>query len=291
MIAPQPLTDAQLAAALDHPGTAPCPGVQITTRVPLGVATPDGPALHVSIFRPALRAAAPVPALLIFHGGGYTEGAPEDCGEVGKYLAATLGIVTVAASYRLASPTRATFPAILTDARHAWRWLQTHASELGVAPSRVAVAGRSAGVLLAGHLAVASRFTDYAEGEARPAALIAEWGPIDFVARWFDRGESAGAEGALLGASYETNPALYHQSSVLAHASGALPPALFIYGRQDSVVHARQGRLGLAAWRAAGAHAELSVLPNIGHGVVGDNRPQRHESLRLIAGFLAARLG
>ena len=283
---PVPPTPEQLDAILDLEGHEPCPGVEILFRQSLG-SVPGGPALYATIYRPVTRPSAPAPGLLAFHGGGFENGNPDGCGALAKMLALALGVTTVSASYRLATGNSPTFPGVLDDGLHAWRWLQTHAAGLNVDPARVAVSGESAGVLLAGHLAVASPFIRNAPGEQRPAALIAQWGPVDFVARWYDRGESPGAERLLLGASYETDPALYHRSSVLTHAIGALPPALFIYGNRDSVVHPRQGRLARVAWQAAGAQSELLLPDNIGHGTEGDNRAQRAGALEAAVRFLS----
>ena len=246
--------------------------------------------LNALIVRPARRADKPMPALISWHGGGFQFGSPEGCGVLAKTLAFSLGITTIAPTYRLATEKKPSFPGVLDDALHAWRWVQSHAQELNIDPTRVAVAGESAGTLLAMHLAVASPLIPLAPSERRPAAFICQWGPLDFVARWFDLHESAGPESVLLGADYTANPALYHLASPLAHARGDLPPALFVYGRQDTLVHPRQGRLALAAWQGAGCHAELKIIQNIGHCAVGDTREQVLALHRTAIGFLAYRL-
>lgn len=283
-----------IASILGDPGEHPCPGVEIEYPLALGAASapPGGePAeLKAMVVRPTNRPALPGPALISWHGGGFQFGSPEGCGVLAKTLALTLGMTTVAPTYRLATVEKPTFPGVLDDAMHAWRWVQSHAKELHVDPTRVAVAGESAGNLLAMHLAVGSPLTPFVPGENRPAAFICQWGPIDFVARWFDLNESAGPESVLLGADYAADPAIYHFASPLSHARGELPPALFVYGRQDTIVHPRQGRLGLAAWQAAGRHAELKIIQNIGHGTVGDTRGQVLALHRAAIGFLSHRL-
>jgi acetyl esterase/lipase len=281
-------------AIFDQPGEVPCPGVEIEFPRSIGAA-PARPGatpheLHALIVRPAKPNATPGPALISFHGGGFQFGSPEGCGVLAKTLALTLGITTIAPTYRLATEHKSTFPGLLDDALHAWRWVQSHAAELNIDPTRVAVVGESAGTLLAMHLAVASPLVPFAPGEQRPAAFICLWGPLDFVARWFDLNESAGPESVLLGADYTTNPALYHLASPLAHARGDLPPALLVFGRQDTLVSPRQGRLALAAWQAAGRHAELKIIQNIGHCTVGDTREQHKSLHRTAIGFLAYRL-
>jgi len=284
-----PISPAALDAILDGQGHHPCPGVEMTEGHALG-SVAGGPALHATIFRPADPAARKPRGLLAFHGGGFRNGHPNGCGAIAKYLALTLGVTTVSASYRLATAEQKTFPGILHDGALAWRWFVEHAAELDVNPNRIAVSGESAGVLPSGHLTVGSPFIGYKEGEPRPAGWIAFWGPVDFIARWYDRGESPGAEDWLLGTHYAADPQKYHEASILTYARAPLPPAVFIYGRQDRTVHPRQGELATAAWKAAGAPATLRVINNIGHGVVGDNRKERFELIHNAAEFYEAHI-
>jgi len=285
----QPISPAALDAILDGQGHFACPGIEMTERHQLG-SVAGGPAMYATIFRPVDPAARRPLGLLAFHGGGFRGGDPNGCGALAKYLALTLGVTTVAASYRLATATQKTFPDVLADGALAWRWFIGRAAELGVDPNRIAVSGESAGVLCSGHLAVGSPFVGFKPNEPRPAGWIAQWGPVDFIARWFDRGESAGAEDWLLGTHYAANPQIYHEASIVAYARAPLPPAVFIYGRQDRVVHPRQGELGAAAWKAAGAPATLRVINNIGHGCVGDNRKERFEVIHTAAEFYDAHI-
>ncbi len=128
-------------------------------------------------------------------------------------------------------------------------------------------------------------------GRQLPAdALYAFWGPLDFVARWYDNGQSPGAEVIIFGpGGFPAHPAQYHWVSPLTHAQcGPLPPALLVYGSTDAVVHPRQAALASAAWREAGSHAEECLLANIGHGVEGDNRDQRQRVLERAVAFGAA---
>lgn len=288
----RPPNEAQLAALLDLEGHEPCPGVRIDRDVE--IQRIDGWRQHATIFRPEGVAVA-VPAAVLFHGGGYVAGHPDGCGMLGKYLAASLGMVTVAASYRLAVE-GPTFPLPVHDAGDAWRWTALQAARWGIDPARMVMGGDSAGA----NIAATAMLTMHDRGlggggriggDAPPArAFIAQWGPMDLVARWFDNGQRPGAEAALLGTDYPLDPTLYHRASPLSHVRPGAPPAIFVYGNQDPVVHPRQGALGRAAWEAAGARAELLSLDNIGHGVTGDNRAQRLEMCRRIAAFLDAAL-
>lgn len=291
-VLPQPLTKEQLEAILDGQGHDTCPGVDIQFGIELRPATLTQPAQYGTLYQAVLRSKDPAAGMLAFHGGGFISGDPNGCGAMAKILALSLGVTTLSVSYRLATEFHPTYPFIGEDIGHAWQWLQQEASSLALHPHRIAVGGESAGATLAAHLAVQSPLVQpYANfGETPPpAALIALWGALDFVARWYDNGEKPGAERSLLGCNYPENPSRYHQASALTHARGSLPPALFIYGFHDPVVHARQGFLGLAAWQAAGAEAELLHLDNIGHGVIGDNRQQRLQLLEKIVAFSTSR--
>jgi acetyl esterase/lipase len=289
-----PLTEAQYAAILDLQGHEPCSGVAIEFDVELRPALVGQPRQYATIFRPEQAGADPAPAVLAFHGGGFCGGDPNGTGALAKAHALALGIVTISVSYRLGTEAAPTGAAILDDAAHAWRWVHAHAAELGIDPTRIALSGESAGCLLAGHLAVRSPWVtrELEHLLPAPAALYAQWGPLDFVARWYDNGECSGAELNIFGpGGFAAHPVGYHQLSALAHLNPAHPPppALFVYGRSDPVVHPRQGRLGLAAWQELGCHAELLVLPNIGHGVQGDNREQRRQAIDKAVVFAAWR--
>lgn len=287
-----PLSEEEKSAILDQMGHEPCPGVELEFERELHPESPDAPRQWATIYRPAKAWPGPRPCLLAFHGGGFRLGDPNGTGAIAKMLALKLGVVTISASYRLGMPEQPTGTGILEDASSAWHWVQHHAKELGVDAARVAVQGESAGCLLAGHLAVGSPWMKW-NSPNRPAALISFWGPLDFVVRWYDNGENNGAEDAIFGpGGFIQHPSLYHQFSALAHivpGRSTLPPALFIYGRSDPVVHARQGRISAAAWKAAGGYPEELYLPNIGHGVVGDNRPQREHALTKALVFSEAR--
>ncbi len=119
---------------------------------------------RLRIYRPATRRSNS--ALFWIHGGGFVIGkASQDdrlCGETAQRL----GIVVVSVEHRLAPENP--FPAALDDCHAGWQWMQQHAGELGIDPSRVAIGGESAGGGLAAGLA--QRLLD--EGSSLP---LAQW--------------------------------------------------------------------------------------------------------------------
>ncbi|WP_163801504.1 alpha/beta hydrolase [Mycolicibacterium sediminis] len=105
----------------------------------------------VRLHRPA-GATAPGPAVLWIHGGGYVIGSPSQDDAGCRKLADQLGVTVAAVKYRLAPENP--YPAALDDCHDALVWL---AGLPAVDPSRVAIAGASAGGGLAAALALAAR--------------------------------------------------------------------------------------------------------------------------------------
>ncbi|MCV7423777.1 alpha/beta hydrolase [Mycobacterium yunnanensis] len=91
-------------------------------------------------------------AVLWIHGGGYVIGSAAQDDSLCRRLARRIGVPVVAVDYRLAP--RHPYPAALEDCYDAFRWL-TRMPE--VDPSRVVVAGASAGGGLAAALALLAR--------------------------------------------------------------------------------------------------------------------------------------
>lgn len=92
--------------------------------------------------------AAPVEGSVVyFHGGGWVVGSLESADSVCRFIAERTNLLVVAVGYRLAP--EHPFPAGLTDAVDAFRWVRDTAGQRWGAAARVAVAGDSAGGNLA----------------------------------------------------------------------------------------------------------------------------------------------
>jgi|GEM_PF-17983 len=141
--------------------------------------------------------AAALPIILYLHGGGWVLGNAGSDDAFCRDLANQTGAIVVSVDYRHAPEHR--FPAAHDDAWAALQWLSNAAGDLGGDPSRLAVAGWSAGANLAAHLCQRTRdeqgpnivgqllvtpvtdhrmatpsFTDNAEGYVLTAALM-QW--------------------------------------------------------------------------------------------------------------------
>lgn len=117
--------------------------------------TADAPGGHaLRLYRPPQ--AAPVsPALVYYHGGGWTIGDLDTHDVLCRQLAQQSGCVVVAVDYRLGPEHR--FPTAADDCLAATRWVQAQARTLGIDRERMAIGGDSAGGNLAAVTAIALR--------------------------------------------------------------------------------------------------------------------------------------
>ena len=123
----------------------PLPGEDVAPVEALWVPGPEGP-LPVRVYRPE-GAADPAPVVVFFHGGGWVLGSIDSHDASCRGLANRTGAVFVSVDYRLAP--EHPYPAAADDCYAATCWVADHATDLGVDPGRLAVAGDSAGGNLA----------------------------------------------------------------------------------------------------------------------------------------------
>lgn len=112
-----------------------------------------GGQIPVRIYTPA--GAAPMGALVYFHGGGWVVGDIASHDVLCRSLANGAGCVTISVDYRLAP--EAKFPAAAEDSYAATKWVADNAAALGVDAKRIAVGGDSAGGNLAAVVTLMAR--------------------------------------------------------------------------------------------------------------------------------------
>jgi para-nitrobenzyl esterase len=149
--APQPVTPwdgVRPALAFGH--TAPQPHRQFTL-VPEPV-QPGPDCLNLNVFTPDPSPAASLPVLVWIHGGGFTAGSNASPWYRGERFAAR-GVVTVSMNYRLGAEGFLVLPDA-SEAPHnravrdwvaALEWVQANIAAFGGDPSKVTIAGQSAG--------------------------------------------------------------------------------------------------------------------------------------------------
>ena len=96
-----------------------------------------------------------LPALVYFHGGGWVIGDLDTHDTLCRELANSAGCAVIAVDYRMGPEHR--FPAAVDDCIAATRWVHSHASELHLDATRLAVGGDSAGGNLAAVVSIAAR--------------------------------------------------------------------------------------------------------------------------------------
>lgn len=223
--------------------------------------------IEVTVFRPS-HVARPGPGILYLHGGGMVFG--NRFGGVGAYLPfiAGRGATVVAVSYRLAPEHPDPVP--VEDCYATLRW----AAESGLAhvdPTRLVVAGQSAGAGLAagvtllarerGGPAIAGQILVSPMLDDRSDSVSAQ--QIDGVGVW-DRQSNLTGWDALLGERRGRDDVSPSAAPARADDLSGLPPAFISVGsaevfRDEAVSYASR------IWAAGGA-AELHVWPGAFHG-------------------------
>jgi len=232
----------------------------------LVVPCPAGPRA-ARAYRPAAsRGVAPSPALVFFHGGGFTLGSLRSHDGICRALASKAGVVVIAVDYRLAP--EHPFPAAVEDAVEATRWVLDNAASLGVDPSAVAVGGDSAGGTLATVAAQMLR-----DAPRRPAFQLLMYPATDATRRQASHRHFA--EGLMLASStidwflanYFPSPSMTtdpRASPLFAHDVSGLPPALVLTAGFDPLRD--EGKAYADRMRAAGVDVEYVCSEGSVHG-------------------------
>jgi acetyl esterase/lipase len=148
----------------DGRNTSPDAQVPGVTRSEATIPTSAGP-LHALVFTPDETTD---PALIAYyHGGGWVIADADVYDGGARALAKQANAIVVSIDYRQAPEHK--FPAAWDDALAAYRWILDEGAALGGDPSRVALAGESAG----GTLAVATAVAAKAAGLAMPLHVLA----------------------------------------------------------------------------------------------------------------------
>jgi acetyl esterase len=221
--------------------------------------------LPVRIYTP--EGEGPFPALVYFHGSGWVILNIEVADIAARALTNRTGCVVVAVNYQKAPEHK--FPVPFDDAYAATTWVAEHASELGIDPGRIGVAGDSAGGNLAAAVCLKARdehgpslayqlliypVTDY--GWDKPSYLENAEGYLlqRETMRWF--------WGHYLASEAEGDNPLV--SPLRAPDLSGLPPALIVTAEFDPLRD--DGELYGQRLREAGVPVKISRYDGMIHG-------------------------
>lgn len=239
-------------------------------------AAPSPGRTDFDVYRP--EGAGDHPAVVVIHGGGWSNGDKGDVKDLCRDLA-DHGMVAVAVNHGLAPKVR--FPEIFHDVEAG---LEATQRLHGVDPSRIGVLGKSSG----GHLAAMLAATHPVQAAVLMCAPLAlKSGSL--LTTLFPQEK-------VLQRAFGTDPALRRRFSPLRQLTGSFPPCLLIHGEKDPLVPCDQARRFHARLRQLGVDSTLRVVKNAGHDFKADGGPVdltpaqlQEEMVRFLAERLEAR--
>ncbi|MFG2960994.1 alpha/beta hydrolase [Streptomyces sp. NPDC048291] len=246
--------------------------------------------LPIRVYSPA--AEAELPAIVYLHGGGMVMGSNHSYEPFARAIAEYTGHRVFAVEYHLAPEHPP--PGQVDDAWAATEWVAAHASELGVLPDRITVAGDSAGGTLAALVALRARD----RGGPRLFCQILMYGGLDRDLGADSVRELADAPGLTrddivylheLARAGRPGPVGADEIPAYAEDLGGLPPAIIAVGELDPL---RDWSERYAArLRDAGVQTTLTRYPGVGHGFLMQlyHLARGRQALAEIAGVLRAK--
>lgn len=244
------------------------PAISVVDRRLMSEARP----IAVRVYTPPGR--GPMPGVVYFHDGGFVLGDLDLADAAARALAIRARAVVVSAHYRQAP--EHPYPAAHEDAVSAFRAVLAHATELGLDPSRLAVAGEGSGANLATGVAIKQKEDEGAQPIFQLLVCPFLGNDLSTLSharngdgRWFLGNEDLAWYWRLeLGhdwASVRDPRALpvYAPAEVLR----GLPPALVVVASLDPLLD--EGRQYGARLRGAGVWAQVKQYDGVTHGFFG----------------------
>jgi acetyl esterase len=226
--------------------------------------TPGGTVVRA--YRPANSSQAEtLPALVYYHGGGWTIGDLDTHDTLCRQLASGGGCAVFSVDYRLAP--EAAFPAAIDDCLAATEYVLENANSLAIDPARIAVGGDSAGGNLAAVVALTLK--------KRLAFQLLIYPCVD--QRMATDSIQRNGQGYLLTRALmerfrgnylpnERDKLDWRVSPLLAKSLAGVPPALLLTAGFDPLVD--EGRAYAERLRGEGAQVEYRDYPDMIHGFI-----------------------
>jgi len=197
--------------------------------------------LLLHVFEPAgHKASDKLPAIVLFHGGGWSIGDPSDLYPQCAYLARR-GMWAASGQYRLKPADAERIADCVEDAKAAVRYMREHAEELGIDPQRIAAGGGSSG----GHIAAGAALLPETDAKGKPVEA---------------KPDPLGKPNLLV----LFNPALGGNYLNFDYFTKETPPSILFYGTKDWMV--KLGPECLAQAKKVGFSVEVYTAEGQSHG-------------------------
>ncbi|MHB2027441.1 MAG: DUF3293 domain-containing protein [Acidimicrobiales bacterium] len=199
------------------------------------------------------------PVVLYLHGGAWTFGDKREQGRPMLHEFVRRGWVVVASNYRLAP--RHPWPAQIEDATRVLGWIKRNVANYGGDPSRVVVAGGSAGGHLAALLGLSAEDPTWRPEDARDVAdwsvraVMSFYGVLEMTGdethwRGLGRGLRILLERRVVQLPYDEHPDVYEALSPYHRITSGAPPFLVVQGINDTLVEVNVARDFVAKFRS-----------------------------------------
>tara|TARA_B100000809_G_scaffold63492_3_gene60208 strand:- start:6075 stop:7049 length:975 start_codon:yes stop_codon:yes gene_type:complete len=218
--------------------------------------TNDGVKLYLSVHKPSTKTKKN-PAMLFFHGGGFSGGSPVKLARHAEYFVSR-GITVIHVHYRIRKVHNSTPMQSVSDAKAAIRYVRGHAKELGIHPNKIIAAGGSAG----GHLAAATALlegfeegNDNLEVSCIPNALVL-FNPVFKI----ETKENGGYKGELVKLFPD------HSFSPWHNIKKEAPPTVVFFGTHDKHVPVKTVEEYKQKMDSVGSRCDLFIYKDQKHG-------------------------
>jgi acetyl esterase len=192
-------------------------------------------------------------AMVIFHGGGWTIGEPAWAFSRAKRFR-DLGMVAIAAQYRLSNQKDITPLEAMSDAREVIKWMRINKDSLNIDPDKIVAYGWSAGAHLAASAAIVN------ESLSTPNALVLVSPAVSLQKDdWFKK--------ILL------NRVDIDSVSPDKNVREGLPPTIILQGRDDTVTPLAGVKNFADRMVAAGNYCEFIIYDGVGHLFTPSSEP------------------
>lgn len=191
------------------------------------------------------------PAMVIFHGGGWSVGKPSWAFGLAERFA-DKGFTTIAVRYRLANQKSISPIDAMSDAKESIIWIKNNAKELEIDSDKIVVYGWSAGSHLAASTAIFPTSDEKTGVSSMPNALILSSPALSLINdNWFSQ---------LLPSDEKVE-----DYSPAENLNTKIPPSIILVGADDTVTPAKQAQLFYEKAKSNGNLSEIHIYQNVGH--------------------------